>query len=101
MDVLSRKECLLTRLGINVVGLDELKDLYPSDVFFGPIITKCSPSRGFQDFSLHQEFLFKANKLCIPESSLRLLLLKEAHGGGLMGHFGRDKTYAMISMHYY
>ena len=37
----------------------------------------------------------------IPESSLHLLLLKESHGGGLMGHFGRDKTYAMLSTHYY
>ena len=36
-DALSRKECLLTRLEIDVVGLEEIKDLYPSDVFFGPI----------------------------------------------------------------
>ena len=43
----------------------------------------------------------RANKLCIPESSLRLLLLQEAHGGGLMGHFGRDKTFAMLSKNYY
>ena len=100
-DALSRKECLLTRLEINVVGLDEIKDLYPSDAFFGPIFAKCSPNRCFQDFYLHKGFLFKANKLCIPESSLRLLLLKEAHGVGLMGHFGRDKTYSMLSTHYY
>ena len=43
----------------------------------------------------------KANKLCIPESSLRLLLLQEAHGGGLMGHFGRDKTFATLSKNYF
>ena len=42
----------------------------------------------------------RANKLCIPESSLRLLLLEEAHGGGLMGHFGCDKTYATLSKNY-
>jgi hypothetical protein len=35
---------------------------------------------------------FRANKLCIPASSVRLLLLPEAHGGGLMGHFGAKKT---------
>ncbi|KAK1579642.1 hypothetical protein QYE76_016620 [Lolium multiflorum] len=34
-------------------------------------------------------------------SSLRKLLLQESHGGGLMGHFGREKTYAMLSTHYY
>jgi hypothetical protein len=30
-----------------------------------------------------------------------MLLLQEAHGGGLMGHFGCEKTYAMLSTHYY
>ena len=43
----------------------------------------------------------RANKICIPESSLRLLLLQEAHGGGLMGHFGRDKTFATLSKNYF
>ena len=100
-DALSHKECLLTRLEISVVGLDEIKTLYSSDVLFGPIFAKCSPHHGFEDFYLHKGFLFKANKLCIPESPLHLLLLKESHGGGLMGHFGRDKTYAMLSTHYY
>ena len=100
-DALSRKTNLLTRLEINVVGLDEIKDLYPSDSFFGPIFKKCSPNRGFEYFYLHKGFLFKANKLCIPESSLRLLILKESHSGVLMGHFGRDKTYDMLSTHYF
>ena len=43
----------------------------------------------------------RAIKLCIPESSLCLLLLQEAHGGGLMGHFGRDKTFATLSKNYF
>ena len=38
------------------------------------------------------DFVFRANKLCIPASSVRLLLLHEAHGGGLMLHFGIKKT---------
>ena len=43
----------------------------------------------------------RSNKLCIPESSLRLLLLQESHGGGLMGHFVRDKTFATLSKNYF
>ena len=98
-DALSRKSNLLTHLEINVLGLDEIKNLYASDTFFGPIFAKCSDHKRVDDFYLHKGFLFKSNKLCIPESSLRLLLLKESHGGSLMGHFGRDKTYAMLSTH--
>ncbi|KAK1579641.1 hypothetical protein QYE76_016619, partial [Lolium multiflorum] len=101
-DALSRKiTLLLTRLEFHVLGLEEIKELYPSDAFFGPIFAKCSVDRGFDDFYLHDGYLFKANKICIPESSLRKLLLQESHGGGLMGHFGREKTYAMLSTHYY
>ena len=69
--------------------------------FFGPIFEKCSNERGFDDFHLQKGFLFKRDKLCIPESSLRKLLVQEAHGGALMGHFGRDKTLDMLSTHYY
>ena len=94
-DALSRKMSLLTQLEINVLGRDDLKELYASDTFFGPIFTKCTIDTGCDDFYLHKGFFFKANKLCIPESSLRLLLLQESHSGGLMGHFGRDKTFAI------
>ena len=38
----------------------------------------------------------RANKLYVPESSLRLLLLQESHGGGLMRHFAQDKTYVTL-----
>ena len=100
-DALSRKANLLTRLDISVLGLDEIKEMYATDAFFGDIFAQCSEHKGIGDFYLHQGFLFKANKLCIPESSLRLVLLKESHGGTLMGHFGRDKTYAMLATNYY
>ncbi|KAK1617389.1 hypothetical protein QYE76_022906 [Lolium multiflorum] len=101
-DALSRKlTLLLTRLDFHVLGLDEIKEQYASDTFFGPIFAKCSIEKGIDDFYLHQGFLFKGNKLCVPMSSLRLLLLQESHGGGLMGHFGRDKTLSMLSTHYY
>jgi hypothetical protein len=46
-------------------------------------------------------FLFCANKLCIPASSVHLLLLQEAHGGGLMGHFGVYKTHGVLAAHFF
>jgi hypothetical protein len=46
-------------------------------------------------------FLFRANKLCVPASWIRLLLLQEAHGGGLMGHFGIFKTHEVLAAHFF
>jgi hypothetical protein len=43
---------------------------------------------------------FELNKLCIPASSIRRLLLQEAHGGGLMGHFGVKKTEDILAAHF-
>jgi hypothetical protein len=45
--------------------------------------------------------LFRANKLCVPKSSMRLLLFQESHVGGLISHFGHEKTLLMIANHFY
>ena len=45
--------------------------------------------------------MFRANKLCIPDSSVRLLLLQEAHGGGVMGHFGVKKMEDVLAAHFF
>ncbi|XP_057784959.1 uncharacterized protein LOC131002495, partial [Salvia miltiorrhiza] len=49
----------------------------------------------------HDDFLFRRNKLCVPQCSLRELLLLESHGGGLMGHFGIAKTLAVLHEHFF
>ncbi|XP_040945810.1 uncharacterized protein [Gossypium hirsutum] len=46
-------------------------------------------------------FLFKEKRLCVPQGSLRQLLVHEAHSGGLMGHFGVCKTLATLNEHLY
>ena len=59
-DALSRKNTsLLTRLEVNVSGLDDIKSLYASDPFFGPIFAQCSLDKGIDDIYLHKGFLFK------------------------------------------
>ena len=37
---------------------------------------------------------------CVPVSSLRELLVREANGGGLMGHFGVTKTLDVLHEHF-
>ncbi|XP_028193856.1 uncharacterized protein LOC114379406, partial [Glycine soja] len=49
----------------------------------------------------HEGFLFKENKLCVPKCSTRNLLVCEAHEGGLMGHFGVQKTLETLQEHFY
>lgn len=39
--------------------------------------------------------------MCIPNSSLRELFIREAHGGGLMGHFGVSKTLKVMQDHFH
>ena len=43
--------------------------------------------------------MFRENKLCVPNSSMRELLVHEAHRGGLMGHFGVRKTLDVLHEH--
>ena len=49
----------------------------------------------------HDGYLFWENKLYVPNCSLRDLLVKESHEGGLMGHFGVVRTSAILQEHFY
>jgi hypothetical protein len=46
------------------------------------------------DYMLQEGLLFKNNTLCIPKCSMRENLIKEKKSGGLLGHFGKYKTFA-------
>ncbi|KAL0378818.1 UNVERIFIED_CONTAM: Transposon Ty3-G Gag-Pol polyprotein [Sesamum radiatum] len=100
-DALSRRYALLSVLDAKILGFEFIKDLYANDVEFGEAFGNCSPSIGWDKFYLHDGFLFRANQLCVPNCSIRLLLMKEAHSGGLMGHFGISKTLGVLSEHFY
>jgi hypothetical protein len=64
------------------------------------VLQYCRDGRTWNKFVLNDGFVFRANKLCIPDASIRLLLLlQEAHGGGLMGHFGVKKIEDVVAAH--
>ena len=98
--LISRRYCLITSLHARLLGFELLKGLYDSDCDFAKIWSSCE-KHGLHDFYRSDGFLFKKDKLCIPNCSMCELLVKETHGGGLMGHFGVDKTLALLHEHFY
>ncbi|MGV7953776.1 integrase zinc binding domain-containing protein, partial [Mycobacterium kansasii] len=52
-------------------------------------------------YVLKDDFLFKGDRLCISRMSLREFLIWELHSGGIAGHFGRDKTIALVEDRFY
>lgn len=99
-DALSRRYTLLATLDVRLLGFETLKDYYETDSDFGAVFLDCAGgSHG--DFVLQDGFLFKGNRLCVPKHAIRELLIREAHGGGLAGHFGIAKTLEILKEHFF
>jgi hypothetical protein len=99
-DALSRRHSLLSIMEVQVLGFEVLKELYKNDLDFGNVWENCSKG-SFNHFLVQEGFLFKNNRLCIPQCSLRRAIIQEVHGGGLAGHFGRDKTLALVQENFF
>jgi hypothetical protein len=99
---LSRKCLLLQELRVKTLGFDDLRDMYAVDPDFGEayeaaenlVLRDKSP---WIEYMIQEGLLFRGNQLCIPKCSMRENLLKEKHSGGLVGHFGHDKTFTKLS----
>jgi hypothetical protein len=92
---------MLSQLDCHIFGLETIKEQYANDVEFKDVMEHCKEGHTWNKYMLHDGFLFRANRLCILVGSVRLLLLQEAHGGGLMGHFDAKKTEKVLSMHFF
>ncbi|XP_057543336.1 uncharacterized protein LOC130821562 [Amaranthus tricolor] len=99
-DALSRKHSLLGIVGSRILGFEFIKDQYSACSDFSEIYQSCK-DRPQGLFSIHQGFLFKGNRLCIPKLPLRSVLVKEVHEGSIAGHFGIQKTLDMLAKHFY
>jgi hypothetical protein len=83
-----------------VIWYKQGKELYVEDHKFCEEYRACEKIASGKFFRL-DGFLFRENKLCVPNCFMREILVQESHGGGLMGHFGVAKTLAISQDHFY
>ena len=57
--------------------------------------------RSSTHYSKFDGFLCKVKRLCVPMSFWIKLSMREAHNGGLMGHFGIEKTRVILEEQFY
>lgn len=95
-DALSRRYALLTSLQTKLLGFEMIKSLYANDSDFGHVSESCS-THAIGDYYMHDGYLFKKNKLCVPICSLCEMLVRESHGGGADGTFWCEKNFGNIA----
>jgi hypothetical protein len=74
-NALSRRYALLTQLDYKIFGLETTKDQYVHGADFKDVLLHCKDGKTWNKFIFNDGFVFRANKLCIPASSIHLLLL--------------------------
>jgi hypothetical protein len=99
-DALSRRYAFVSTLNAKLLGFEYVKELYVNDDDFVSVYGACEKA-AFGKFYRLDGYLFRENRLCVPNSSMCELLVREAHGGGLMGHFGVRKTLDVLHEHFF
>jgi hypothetical protein len=92
---------MLSQLDHKIFGLESIKVLYATNFGFRDAYENSREGRTWNKYVMHDGLLYCANNLCVPASSVRLLFLQEAHGGGLMGHFEVKKTKDVLATHFF
>ena len=102
-DAFSRRVTLLSMMSTKVTGFERLRDEYKSCPNFGKLHATLSsaPHPTIENYTIQDGYLFKANKLCIPRTSVWDFLVWELHAGGRAGHFGQDKTIEEVEWQFY
>lgn len=99
-EALNRRLSLLYTMQVTVLGFEILKDLYKDDPYFSKTWEESSRSPN-NHFLLQEGYLFKGNRLCIPQFFLREAIIIEPHGGELVGHFRKNKTLDFVKENFY
>jgi len=91
---------------VGVVKFEKMIEMYKDDVDFKYIYTTIQNlvvhnRSQWLDYLIQGGLLFKSNKLCTPNCSIRENIINEKHSGGLSGHFRQDNTFAQVNALYY
>ncbi|XP_042972965.1 uncharacterized protein LOC122304765 [Carya illinoinensis] len=78
---------------------DKFKLQYAKDEDFGNTWNNLTEGEEatLDNYSIKDGYLFFGTRLCIPQGSFQEFIISELHGGGLAGHFGCDKTFAIVT----
>jgi hypothetical protein len=87
-------------MSAKMLGFEYVKNTYADDANFFDVYKACDKT-AFSKFYKHDGYLFKESKLCVPSCSMCELLVREAHGEGLMGHFGVKKTLDILHDYFF
>jgi hypothetical protein len=99
-EAFSHRYVLLSTINTRLLGFEYVKELYVNDSNFVGIHNAYG-NLAFGKFYLMDDYLFTENRLCVLASSLRELLVCEAHRGGLMGLFGVVKNLDVLHEQFY
>lgn len=91
INVLSKRYAFIFTMNVKLLDFEYVKDLYSNDIDFANVYGACDKV-AFGKFHRLNGCLFRENKLCVPNSSIQELLVRKAHWGCLIGHFGMIKT---------
>jgi len=86
VDALSRRHTLFAKLGAQILGFNNILELYSQDHDFSTLYEEClhKPQGGYY---VNEGYLFKEGCICIPQSSHKNLLIQEMHEWGTHGAF--------------
>jgi len=92
---LDQRYTLLATLGSQILGFDNICDLYLQYPYFSSIYKDCQ-QKSHGGLYVNKGYLFKEGSICVPHSSHRKLFVQQMHERELMRHFGIAKTLIVL-----
>jgi len=87
---------LFSTLETKFISYEHIKELYEHDLDFASKYYDCVQTAQ-NGYFMHNDYLFKEKRLCVPKGSIRKLLVKDAHERGINGAFWCSKDFRLAA----